>query len=654
MLDELGQRVGQRRDRSIHDLADDVSDEPAADHRTDAGDLLGCLRPASKPIEDRLLDRVRDARITDIVRRRGVPVAEHPDQFLDVERDAVSSRLDRGHEIGGRRLTAHQQPGHPGRVLARQRREPDLLRVALPEKACPPGPEAGMWTQEVDSIGADEERGDIAQPPGHACEHLQAQVVGPVEVFEPDEARRLGEVGEQVGDVEHEQPAAPAGFHRCVDIRVGETVGQRTTRGGKRRDSPHGASQVDEQRRGHVLVLRREPPVRGAEPGERRLFLDGAEEPRLADSGVPGKQDDLAPTLGDRVKTPGRHVQQVIATDEDGTDDRADADHGAQSMRAGEVCEDRRHDIAAGANPMTRRGLVLFALMSVIWGIPYLFIRVAVAEIPPAALVLARTALAAAILLPIALVRVDLRPVIARWRWVVAFAAVEIAIPWVALGSAEQHLSSSLTGLLIAGVPLVGTALALATGGADRLGRTGLLGLLIGLVGVAAIVGGDYATSDPTALLEIVVVVIGYAVGPAILARRLGGLPTVGVMALSLALCAVVYIPIAAVQWPTIVPSANVIASVIILAVVCTAVAFLVFAALIDEIGPVRATVITYVNPAVAAVLGVLVLHETFTVPMALGFALVILGSTLATRRSRSVSEALPSTPDGALRPAPE
>ena len=286
---------------------------------------------------------------------------------------------------------------------------------------------------------------------------------------------------------------------------------------------------------------------------------------------------------------------------------------------------------------MTRRGLVLFGLMSIIWGIPYLFIRVAVAEITPATLVLARTAIAAAILLPISLARVDLRPVLARWRWVMAFAAVEIAIPWVALGSAEQHLSSSLTGLLIAGVPLVGTALALATGGADRLSRAGLLGLLIGLVGVAAIVGGDYATSDPTALLQIAIVVVGYAVGPAILARRLGGLPTVGVMALSLALCAVVYLPIAAGQLPSVLPSTNVIASIAILAVVCTAAAFLVFAALIDEIGPVRATVITYVNPAVAAVLGVLVLHENFSVAMGIGFGLVILGSTLATRPAREV-----------------
>ncbi len=290
---------------------------------------------------------------------------------------------------------------------------------------------------------------------------------------------------------------------------------------------------------------------------------------------------------------------------------------------------------------MTQRGLVLFALMSVIWGIPYLFIRIAVAEITPATLVLWRTAIAAAILLPIALARVDLRAVLGAWRWVVAFAAIEIAIPWVALGSAEQHLSSSLTGLLIAGVPLVGTVFALATGGADRVSRTGLLGLLIGLVGVVAIVGSDFATTDPTALIQIAIVVVCYAVGPAILARRLGGLPTVGVMALSLTLCMLVYVPIAAVQLPAAIPSPNVIFAVVILAVVCTAAAFLVFAALIDEIGPVRATVITYVNPAVAAILGVLVLNETLTPGMALGFALVIAGSTLATRQTPSEPEAL-------------
>jgi drug/metabolite transporter (DMT)-like permease len=289
---------------------------------------------------------------------------------------------------------------------------------------------------------------------------------------------------------------------------------------------------------------------------------------------------------------------------------------------------------------VTKRGLVLFGLMSVIWGIPYLFIRVAVAEISPAALVLARTTIAAAILLPVALARVDLRPVLARWRWLLAFAAVEIAIPWIFLASAEQHLSSSLTGLLIAGVPLVGAILALATGGTDRMTGAGLVGLLIGLGGVGAIVGGDLGTSDPIAFLEVAVVVVGYAVGPAILARRLDGLSSLAVMALSLTAGALVYVPLAALQWPTSVPPPNVIGSVIILAVVCTAAAFLLFAALIDEIGPVRATVITYVNPAVAAILGVLVLDEAFTVPMGLGFALVILGSTLATRSSRTASVA--------------
>ncbi len=295
---------------------------------------------------------------------------------------------------------------------------------------------------------------------------------------------------------------------------------------------------------------------------------------------------------------------------------------------------------------MTRRGLVLFALMSVIWGIPYLFIRVAVEEISPATLVFARTAIGALILLPVALLRVDLRPVLARWRWVVAFAAVEVAIPWVFLASAEQQISSSLAGLLIAGVPLVGAAIAIATGGADRFGREGIAGLLVGLLGVAAIVGGDFSASNITALLQVAIVVVGYAVGPAILARRLGGLPAVGVMSLSLALSAVIYLPLAALDWPAALPSTNALISVVVLGVVCTALAFLLFAALIGEIGPVRATVITYINPAVAAILGVLVLQETFTIPMAIGFALVILGSTLATRPSRSAPVDEPPIPE--------
>jgi drug/metabolite transporter (DMT)-like permease len=283
---------------------------------------------------------------------------------------------------------------------------------------------------------------------------------------------------------------------------------------------------------------------------------------------------------------------------------------------------------------MSRRGLILFAAMSLIWGIPYLLIRVAVDEISPATLVFARTFVAALVLLPIALLRIDLRPVLARWRWVVAFAVIEVGGPWVLLGSAEQHVTSSLAALLVAGVPLVGTVFAMATGGRDRIGGRGWLGLMIGLVGVGAIVGSNIGVSDPLAFLEIAFVVVGYAVGPAILARRLGGLPSVGVMALSLSLCALAYAPIAFVQRPATIPSPGALVAILILGVVCTALAFTVFALLIDEVGPVRSTVVTYINPAVASLLGVLVLSESFTAAMALGLGLVILGSSVATRGS--------------------
>ena len=293
---------------------------------------------------------------------------------------------------------------------------------------------------------------------------------------------------------------------------------------------------------------------------------------------------------------------------------------------------------------MSGRPLVLFALMSVIWGIPYLFIRIAVAEVSPAFLVLARTGIAAAILLPIALITADLRPVLARWRWLAAFAAVEIAIPWVLLGSAEQKVSSSLAALVIAGVPLVGAVIAVLTGRSERLGPIGLVGLLIGIVGVAAIVGGSFGTTDPIALIELGLVAVCYALGPAILVRRLGGLPSVGVMALSLALVFLVYVPIGALQWPAAIPSPAVIGSIVTLGVVCTAIAFVVFAALIDEVGPVRATVITYINPAVAAVLGLVVLNETLTPAMIAGFGLVTIGSILATRPPRpGTAEAVPA-----------
>jgi drug/metabolite transporter (DMT)-like permease len=278
------------------------------------------------------------------------------------------------------------------------------------------------------------------------------------------------------------------------------------------------------------------------------------------------------------------------------------------------------------------RGWALFAAMCVIWGIPYLMIRVAVREVSPSALVLFRTALAALLLLPLATARGELAPLRRCLVPIAAFAAVEIAIPWIALGTAEQRLSSSLTGLLIAAVPLVGVVIAATTGTRERPGRQNLAGLLIGIVGVGAIVGLDVKGASATALAELALVAVCYAIGPAILQRWLSDLPPLGVIAASLGLVALVYIPLAAFSFPTHVPRASVVASMVGLAVVCTALAFVLFFELIAEAGPVRATVITYVNPAVAALLGVTVLSERFTVGMGIGFALVLAGSLLATR----------------------
>ena len=286
---------------------------------------------------------------------------------------------------------------------------------------------------------------------------------------------------------------------------------------------------------------------------------------------------------------------------------------------------------------MSRRGWVLFAAMAVIWGIPYLLIKVAVDEIAPSTLVLARTALGALLLLPLAFARGQLRPLLPRWKPLLVFTAVEICGPWLLLGFAEQRLSSSLTGLLVAGVPLVGALLARLGPDRERLGRRRLAGLLVGLAGVAALVGFELGIGDARALAAMTFVVVGYALGPAILARHFADLPALGVVAASLALAALAYVAAGIVEAPSAWPSGRAVLAVLVLTVVCTAVGFLVFFALVAEVGPARSTVITYVNPAVAVLLGVLVLDESFTLATAAGFVLILLGSVLATSRRPAV-----------------
>jgi drug/metabolite transporter (DMT)-like permease len=282
--------------------------------------------------------------------------------------------------------------------------------------------------------------------------------------------------------------------------------------------------------------------------------------------------------------------------------------------------------------------------MGVIWGIPYLLIRVAVADLNPVTLVLLRTVTGAVLLVPLAASRGALRPLLPHWRWLLIYTAVEVALPWFFLADAERRLSSSLTGLLIAAVPAVGALLGWLTGGDDRPDLRRLAGLALGFVGVAALVGLDVAVRDLGAVGEVGLVALGYATGPMIIARRLSGAPALGVVAASLLLPALVYLPLGLTHLPATLPPGRVLVAVTILGVVCTALAFLLFFALIAEVGPSRATVITYVNPAVALALGVALLGEPFTVGAAAGFVLIVLGSFLATRRAISPAPAAEPT----------
>ncbi|HEX5947516.1 MAG TPA: EamA family transporter [Acidimicrobiales bacterium] len=299
---------------------------------------------------------------------------------------------------------------------------------------------------------------------------------------------------------------------------------------------------------------------------------------------------------------------------------------------------------------MSRRGWALFIAMGAIWGIPYLLIKVAVEDLSPSTLVLARTGLAGLLLLPLAASRGLLRPVLPFWRPLLAYSVIEICLPWVLLGYAEQHLSSSLTGLLVAAVPLVGAVLVKLTGH-EVMGSRRVVGLLVGFAGVAALVGFDVGASSPGPVAAVGFVAIFYALGPLILARHLAHLPGLGVVTASLLVTAVIYIPFGLGQWPDHAPGGDTVLAVIALAVVCTAVAFLAFFELIAEVGPSRATVITYVNPAVALVLGVLVLDEHVTLATGAGFALILLGSVLATRRD--VAPEVTGEPAAGPTPAP-
>ncbi|GAA0270159.1 DMT family transporter [Cryptosporangium japonicum] len=287
---------------------------------------------------------------------------------------------------------------------------------------------------------------------------------------------------------------------------------------------------------------------------------------------------------------------------------------------------------------MSRRGWLLFVVMSVVWGIPYLLIKVAVEDVPVPVVVFARTAMGGLLLAPFALRNGGVRTVLRHWRPVVAFTLLELVGPWFFLTDAERALPSSLAGLLIATVPVLGAIAVRLSGGAERLGGKRLAGLLVGLAGVAVLVAPTLRAGAVWPTVEVLLTALGYAVAPLIVVRYLDDVPGLPLTAVSLSLAALLYAPAATVTWPDARPEPPVLGAIAALGLVCTTVAFLVYFALIREVGPVRATVFTYVNPAVAVLAGVLVLGERLTLLIGVAFVLILVGSVLATAREPQVA----------------
>ena len=237
---------------------------------------------------------------------------------------------------------------------------------------------------------------------------------------------------------------------------------------------------------------------------------------------------------------------------------------------------------------MSKRGWILFSAMAVIWGVPYFFIRVAVKELEPPVVVFGRTSIAAVVLLALAKRANVIKPVFRHWKPVLAFAIIEMAIPWILLTTAEEHLASGITALIIAAVPIVGAIAAFLLGERSALRPVRIVGIVLGLGGVGLLVGRDLSsdTAPPWwSVAEVLLVCVCYATAPFIADRKLAGVSSLGVIAVSLTGVAILYAPIAWFSRPTEMPRMTAVWSVVALSVICTGLAFVVFFRLIAEVG---------------------------------------------------------------------
>ena len=290
---------------------------------------------------------------------------------------------------------------------------------------------------------------------------------------------------------------------------------------------------------------------------------------------------------------------------------------------------------------MSRRNLILFILAGFLWGIPYLFIRVAVDSdngFSPALVVFGRVFIGALILIPISIYDKSFFTAIKGWKYIAVYALFEMVGPWILIGTAEQKISSGLAGLLVSSVPIFSTLIASAYGDKSVWQPRRLFGIVVGFLGVFLLVGIESFTgsSDPISILMIIAAALGYAFAVIYITRKLPGVSGVAINGIAMAMTAVFYSPALVFLWPDRAVSHNAIYSLIALGVFSTGIAFAVFFTVMAEIGPTRASLVTYMNTAFAVVLGVIILNEPLTVGIIVGLPLVLVGSYLASRKSNA------------------
>jgi drug/metabolite transporter (DMT)-like permease len=287
---------------------------------------------------------------------------------------------------------------------------------------------------------------------------------------------------------------------------------------------------------------------------------------------------------------------------------------------------------------MSRKGWILFALVGLLWGVPYLFMKVAVEELSTPMIVFTRLMIGAALLVPLALREGSLKGALKYWRYILLYAVLEMVIPWSLITSSQRDLSSGVVALLVATVPIWATLFAHQTGDSTAAHRVRIFGIVIGLIGITLIVGIESISDfgNIRALLQILVAAASYAWAVNMITRKAPGISGIAINGIAMMMSSVIFAPFAIANRPETLPSLEVILSMLGLGVLCSGIAFWVFFVVLDEIGPARASLVVYPNTAVAVVLGIVILREPITLAILIGLPLVLIGSYFASRKPNS------------------